>query len=326
MSIHPFRLSYVLGAVAPLALLIVARHAAVPHYHVTGRITVGRVGDGFVADFITVDSVNRRLYGLGKAIVDVDKDAVADTTPFAADGGYALALDLGKGLVRNGTLFDLKTRQSIGHVDGKADASVYDPGTHRAFMLLDTVTVVDMQKGAIVARQHIAHAFESGVADGHGKLFINREDSSIVTKVDVKSLTIDARYPIDNCKAAQGLSMDRAHRRLFLGCDKQIVVVDADKGAVVARVPVAGHADENAFDAGTGLIFNANSPDSTLTVVHEDSPNTYSVVDVVKTGGAARSVAVDGTTHKVYAFYYDRPSSAGTDYKQFILNAVVLAP
>lgn len=313
-----------------LALVALVLVPPTPHYHVTGRITLGKAGEGYLADFIAIDSINRRLYGLGKAVVDIDKDAITDTLPFSIEGngyGYALALDLGKGLVRNGTLFDLKTTQSIGHVGGKGDASVYDPGTHRAFMLLDTVTVVDMQKGVVVARQHISRAFESGVADGHGKLFINREDSAIVTKVDAKSLAIEARYPIEGCKIPQGLSMDRAHRRLFLGCDKELVVVNADNGAVVARIPVTGHADENAFDAGTGIVFNANAADSTLTVVHEDSPDKYSVVDVVKTGGGSRSVAVDGTTHKVYAFYYDQ--SAGADpknYKQWVLMVAVLSP
>jgi hypothetical protein len=95
----------------------------------------------------------------------------------------------------------------------------------------------------------------------------------------------------------------------------------------VTRIPVAGHADENAFDAGAGLVFNANATDSTLTIVHEEGPNAYSVVDVVKTGGAVRSVAVDGTTHKVYGFYYQPPASGDVkDYKQYILSVVIFAP
>jgi DNA-binding beta-propeller fold protein YncE len=204
---------------------------------------------------------------------------------------------------------------------------VYDAGTHRAFMLLDTVTVVDMKHGKVIAKQHIARAFESGVADGKGKLFINREDSSITTKVNAKSLEIEARYPIPDCKGSQGLSMDRVHRRLFVGCDKAMVIVNADNGNVVARIPVTGRADENAFDPGTQLAFNANRTDSTLTIVHEDTPDTYTVVATVKTGGASRSVAVDPKTHKVYAFYYDDSQRTDPkDYKSLVLMAVVLAP
>ena len=58
--------------------------------------------------------------------------------------------------------------------------------------------------------------------------------------------------------------------------------------------------------------------------MHEDSPDKYTVVDNVKTGGGARSVAIDPKTHKVYAFYYDQ--SAGADRKQWVLTAAVLAP
>jgi DNA-binding beta-propeller fold protein YncE len=310
------------GAVlaAPVAT---AQTAAAPHYHIVTRIAIGKLADGYSADFIAIDPVHRRLYGLGNTIVDIDHDRVVDSIPGKSAGGYALAPDLGSGLARNGTQFDLANAKVTGHVDGRGDASVYDPVTHRAFMLDDTVTVVDMRTGAVVTKAPIAPKLESGVSDGAGHLYINREDSSIVTKVDARTLAVEARYPIPDCKAAQGLSFDAAHKRLFLGCDKELVVVNADNGAVVSRIPVAGHADQNAFDPSTQLAFNANRPDSTLVIVHEDAPDHYSIIDTIKTGGGARSLAVDPKTHKVYAFYYDQPS---TDRKTWTLTAVVLAP
>jgi hypothetical protein len=308
---------------APAAANSLTPRATAVHYHVVTRIPVGKVTDGFTADFIVIDPVHRRLYGLGNTIIDIDHDRVIDSIPGKAAGGYALATDLGSGLARNGTEFDLTTAHVTGHVDGRGDASVYDPVTHRAFMLDDTVTVVDMKTGAIATKMPIAPKLESGVPDGKGNLFINREDSSIVTKVNASTLAVEARYPIADCKAAQGLSFDVPHQRLFLGCDKELVVVNAETGAIVTRIPVVGHADENGFDPGTQLAFNANRPDSTLVVVHEDAPDKYSIVETVKTGGGARSVAVDPSTHKVYAFYYDQPSS---DRKTWVLTVAVLAP
>jgi hypothetical protein len=324
MRLPPSLSRFALATLAIGVLSAAAPRDRAPHYHVVRRITVGTIGAGYKADFIVIDSTHRRLYGLGNTIVDIDKDSVVDSIPGKAAGGYALAIELGRGLARNGTLFDLVTGKVTGTVAGEGDASVFDPGTGRAFMLDDTVTVVDMRSGTVVLRQPLAPKLESAVADGRGKLFINREDSSIVTKVDPTTLAVDARYPIPNCKSAQGLSMDRPHRRLFLGCDKELVVVNADNGAVVTRIPVSGHADENGYDAANRLIFNANRTDSTLTIVREDKPDSYKVVDVVKTGGGARSVAVDPVTHKVYAFYYDQ--SSGPDRAGWILTAAVLAP
>lgn len=308
-----------------LAVLAAAPAAAqtTPHYHVVGRIAVGTVGQGYFADYITIDPVNRRLYGLGNTIIDIDRDQVIDSIPGKAAGGYALAPDQGMGLARNGTRFDLVTFKVTGHVAGEGDASIYEPTTRRVFMLDDTVTVVDLAKGEIVTKTSFGPKLESAVADGHGALFINREDSSVTTKVDAKSLKILARYPLADCKASQGLAFDVQHQRLFVGCDKALVIVNAQNGAEVGRIPVSGHADEDAFDAGTQLAFNANRPDSTLVIVHEDTPDKYTVVDTIKTGGGVRSVAVDPKTHKVYGFYYDQPSA---DRKTWVLTAVVLAP
>src|SRR5437879_12700139 len=87
--------------------------------------------------------------------------------------------------------------------------------------------------------------------------------------------------------------MDHATRRLFMACDTEMVVVNADNGGVVARVRVPSRADENAFDPGTKLAFNANRADSTMTVVHEDTPDKFSVVDEVR--GRRRILSDEGS-------------------------------
>jgi DNA-binding beta-propeller fold protein YncE len=300
----------------PFCQSTLSAQTSTPHYHVVARITIGKTK----ADFLSIDPVHRKLYGAGDKIIDIDRDSVIGSIA-GAGGGYALATDDNRGLVRNGTLFDLITLRITGKIDGKGDASVYDPITHRAFMLNDTTTVVDMTTGSIMAKKVIAHALESGVADGRGKLFINREDSSIVTKVNAKTLEVEARYPVAHCKAAQGLSMDRATRRLFLGCDHELVVLNADNGRVITRIPVSGHADANAFDAVTKFVFNPNRTDSTLVIIHEDTPDRFSVIDTVRVGGGARSMALDEKTHKLYLFYYDGMTPAD---RQLII--AVLAP
>jgi DNA-binding beta-propeller fold protein YncE len=90
-----------------------------------------------------------------------------------------------------------------------------------------------------------------------------------------------------------------------MACDTEVVVVNADNGNVVSRIRVPSRADMNCFDPTTKLVFNPNRADSTLTVIHEDSPSKFSVVEKVPEGGAARTCAVDEKTHKVYVFYYE---------------------
>ena len=287
------------------------------HYHVVKRIVLGRAR----ADYIIVDPVGRRLYGLGDKVIDVDRDTVIGSVD-GGGGGYAIAADQNRGLVRSGVVFDLKTLAVTGHVDAHGDGIRYDPVTHRAFTWADKdAWIVDMTTGALMAKTSIGDGLESGVADGNGKLFLNVEDSGFVERFDAKTLKIEATYRVPGCGRAQGLAMDNATRRLFMACDTEMVIVNADNGNVVARIRVPSRADENAFDAGTKLAFNANRADSTMTIVHEDTPDKFSVVDKVRTGGGARTCAVDEKTHKVYIFYYD---GATRETAQLVL--AVLAP
>jgi DNA-binding beta-propeller fold protein YncE len=307
------------SAVALLAPVVAAASLAAqtPHYHVVKRTVLGHVR----ADYIIVDPVGRRLYGLGDKVIDVDTDSVIGSVE-GGGGGYAIAADENRGLVRNGTLFNLKTLAVTGHVDAHGDGIRYEPVTHRAFTWEGTdAWVVDMRTGKLITKSTIGDGLESGVADGRGKLFLNVEDSGFVQRVDARTLKIEATYKVPGCGRAQGLSMDTATRRLFMACDTDMVILNADNGDVLTRIHVPSRSDENCFDPVTKFAFNPNRVDSTMTVVHEDSPDAFSVAETVATGGGARTCAVDEKTHKVYVFYYE-----GTSRENAQLVLSVLAP
>jgi hypothetical protein len=105
--------------------------------------------------------------------------------------------------------------------------------------------------------------------------------------------------------------MDLPSRRLFMACDTEMVVVNADDGSVVSRIRVPSRADQNCYDPGTKLAFNPNRADSSMTIVHEDSPSSFPVVQKVPTGGAARTCAVDEKTHKVKCSTQEAGRDAG---------------
>jgi len=304
-------------ACALLALAASAVAAQNSHYHVVKRMALGNAR----ADYIIVDPVGRRLYGLGENVIDVDRDTVIGTVA-GGGGGFAIAADQNRGLVRNGVVFDLTTLAVTGHVDVRGDGIRYEPVTHRAFTWEGTdAWVVDMTTGNLVMKTNIGDGLESGVADGRGKMFLNVEDSGFVERFDAQALKIETVYRIPGCGRAQGLTMDPVSRRLFMACDTEMVVVNADNGNIVTRIRVPSRADQNCFDPSTKLAFNPNRADSTMTVVHEDSPNAFSVVEKVATGGGARTCAVDERTHKVYVFYRE---GATRETSQTVL--VVLAP
>lgn len=304
-------------AVLAAALTHASASAQAPQYHVVKTFDLGPTR----ADYIIIDPVGRRLYGLGDKVIDVDKDVVIGSVS-GGGGGYAIDHEDNRGLVRNGTLFDLKTLAVTGHLDLKGDGSRYDPVTHRAFVWVDKDGwVVDMRSGQLISKTMIGDGLETGVVDGRGKLYANIEDKGAIERFDTRSLKIEQTYPVPGCGRAQGLSMDTETRRLFMACDSEMVVMNADNGNIVARIHVASRSDMNCFDPGTKLAFNPNRADSTMTVVHEESPARFTVAQVAKTGGAARTCAVDEKTHKVYVFYYEgNPRQGGK------LIGAVLAP
>jgi hypothetical protein len=306
------------AALAALCALPASSTAqAAPHYHVVKTFQLGRTR----ADYLNLDVAGRRLYGLGDKVIDVDSDSIIGTVE-GGGGGYAIAHDLNRGLVRNGTVFNLQTLAVEGHVDAHGDGVRYDPVTHKAFTWEgEHAWEVDMRTGKLIGTTPIGDGLESGVADGRGHFYLNVEDSGFVEQLDTRTYKIGPVYKIAGCGRAQGLSMDTTTRRLFMACDTDVMIVDADNGNVVQKIPVASRADMNCFDPVTKLAFNPNRADSTVTAIHEDSADKFSVVGVFPTGGGARTCAVDSKTHKLYVFYYE-----GTSRANYQLVAAVLAP
>lgn len=301
-----------------LAVSLSSVGAQAPHYHVIKTLNLGRAR----ADYIIVDTKGRRLYGLGDNVIDVDRDTVVGHVA-GGGGGYAIADDENRGLVRNGTVFNLQTLAVEGHLDVKADGIRYEPVTHRAFAWEGKDTwVVDMRTGKLITKTTtMGEGLESGVADGRGKLFMNIEDAGAIQRADARALKVEETYKVPGCGRAQGLSMDVGTRRLFMACDTEVVVMNADNGNIVTRIHVPSRADQNCFDSGNKLAFNPNRVDSTMTVIREESADRVTVAETVPTGGGARTCAVDERTHKVYVFYY-----RGTTRENAELQLAVLAP
>jgi DNA-binding beta-propeller fold protein YncE len=225
--------------------------------------------------------------------------------------GVALARDLGRGFTSNGrdssvTMFDLKTLAVLGKLKLDArnpDAIEYDPASKRVFAFNGgsaSATAIDAEKGTVVGNVPLGGKPEFAAADGMGKVYVNLEDSSAVVAFDARTLKILHRWPLAPGEEPSGLAMDREHQRLFAGCSNQkLVVLDAGDGHVVTVLPIGKNVDGVAFDAKRQLVFSSNG-EGTLTVIHEDGPDKYSVVETVPTQKGGRTLALDEETGSVY--------------------------
>ena len=286
---------------------------AATQYKLKQRFVLG--GDGGW-DYLTYDPAGQRLF-IARAtrvmVVDPEKGSVLGEIPNTPGvHGVALAQDLGKGFTSNGrentvTVFDLKTLKETARIklDGaeNPDAIMYEPVSKRIFTFngrSNNSTAIDAEKNSVIANIPLDGKPEFAVADGKGTLFVNIEDKSELSSIDARNAKVLNTWPLAPCEEPSGLAIDQKNRRLFSGChNKMMAVVNADNGKVVTKVPIGEGVDANRFDPGTNLAFSSNG-DGTLTVVHQDSPDKYTVVQNAETQRSARTMALNPKNHQVY--------------------------
>jgi DNA-binding beta-propeller fold protein YncE len=199
----------------------------------------------------------------------------------------------------------LKTLKPIGDVPTgkKPDAIIYDPATSRVFAFnggSNSATVIEAKDGKVAGTIDLGGGPEFAAADGHGYVYNNLEDESLVLKINSRTLKVEQRWPTAPCASPSSMAMDRTHRRLFLGCrSKVMAVMNADTGQVITTLAIGDHVDATAFDAETQLIFNSNG-EGTVTVIRQESPDKYSIVETVKTLPRAKTSALDPKTHQLF--------------------------
>ena len=78
-----------------------------------------------------------------------------------------------------------------------------------------------------------------------------------------------------------------------------MAVMNADTGEVIATLPIGDHVDATAFDPESRLVFNSNG-EGTVTVIRQETPDKYSVLQNVKTMPRAKTMALDTRTHQLF--------------------------
>jgi YVTN family beta-propeller protein len=305
-----------IGAVTVGATLLASRlqAAAVPaKLAVLQRWTVG--GDGGW-DYLTFDAATRRLFvsrGSRVDVISVDTGTVVGTIPNTQGvHGIALANDLRRGFTSNGransvTAFDLDTLQVVQEAEIPArnpDAILYDRQGAHVFTFNGAstdVTVLDAANLSVTTRIPLTDKPEFAVSDGEGHIFSNIESApGKMIAIDSRNLNVSANWNLPGCDSPTGLAIDPAHHRLFSVCDgKVMVVTDSRTGKQVASLPIGEHPDAAVYDRRHALVFSSNG-DGTLTVIHQDSPDHYAVIQTLETKRGARTMALDPHTGKLY--------------------------
>jgi DNA-binding beta-propeller fold protein YncE len=296
---------------ALLLSLCVAPVLSAQSYEVTHSYTVG--GDGGW-DYVTADPPNHRLF-IGRSnrvtVVDMNNGRLIAEVP-GLDGahGVVLAPGTGRGFATSGddssvVMFDLKTYKTLGKIlaGEDADAIMYDPSSGRVISFngdANSATVIDPKKGSRVANIALGGKPEAGQSARNGKIYVNLVDSSQIVEIDAKSLAVTRRWSTEPCKNPVSMAIDTRRQRLFSGCRSGVMAVsDYKNGRVITTVPIGRGVDGAGYDPVRRDVFTSNG-EGTLTVIHQDSPDAYRVVETVQTAQGGRTMALDPVSHRIY--------------------------
>ncbi len=282
-------------------------------YRVTETFHVGGVGGW---DYLTVDSEHHLLF-IPRSTHTMVLDAttgktVADIPGQKRNHGVALVPSAGRGFISDGNdasvvVFDLKTYQVLGKLKAQEDADgiIYDAASNKVLLVCGDAGVlipispdVDPVLGTADPSIDLGGKPEFLAVDGRGRAYINLVDKNQVAVVDLKAAAVVAHWSTAPGGSPVGLSIDREHHRLFIGCrnPKEMIVMSADDGKVLADLPIGAGVDATQFD---GNAF-ASCGDGTLIVVGETSPGKFEVVQTVATKPGARTMGLDSRTHTLY--------------------------
>src|SRR5438477_1218139 len=321
----------------PIPALLVAVGLSWPHLASAQTFKVERYsigGDGGT-DYLTAEPGTGRVFvSRGTHVMVIDGrtgKVIGDIPDTPRTHGIALAPKSNHGFITNGgdstvTMFDLKTLVPIKKIrvpSGGLDGIMYDDFSDRIILTnhsrpIGTAVALDAKTGDIVGTAELEDNGPEGAAsDGRGKIYVNNEGKSTIQVLDVKTMRVLASWPLAPCEGPTGIAYDRAANRIFSGCGKTSVVIDATSGKVVATITNGDGVDALGWDASQHLIYIPAGRDSNVTVVREDAPDKYTVVATVPTMRGAKTITVDTVRHIAYLFQPEYgPVPPGTPPRQ----------
>lgn len=289
--------------------------ATLADYHLSARYPVG--GDGSRWDYLRFDPETRCLYAAHFTkfeVLDADTGRkLGEIAPARRAHGVVFVPELKRGFATSGNdnaviMFDPVSRQTLAILrttGTNPDDIQYDAADTRKVYVVNgssgNVTVLDPGTGKVTGTVTLTEGkLEQIGFDGRGRAFVNNEGRSAMHVFDTHTLKPVATWSLAPGEGGTGLAVDAAHHRVFAACgNHRLVVLDSDTGRVVATPAIGADADGVVFDAGSGRIFASNA-DGTMTVLHEDTPDKYTVVQTVPTGVGAKQIAFDAKTGRIF--------------------------
>jgi YVTN family beta-propeller protein len=293
--------------------LLVLQHLNAQQYTFDKKISLP--GDGGY-DYIAIDEANNHLFvshGTSFNVVDLaTEQPIATIDGMKGVHGIAIVNEVNKGFISDGKanavvvvdLTSFKIIKTIALTATDEDGIIYDPFSKKVFVFngdSKSTCVIDPQSLELVKTIDLGGGPEFAVSDGKGLVYNNIEDLNMIKVIDTKSMAVKTSYPLSPCGGPTGIAMDHLHNRIFTGCrtNKGLSVLDATTGKVITTLPIGAGVDAVIYDESQQTIFVSNG-DATTTIIHQESADSYKVVQTLTTQPRAKTMALDKKTKKIY--------------------------
>ncbi len=278
--------------------------------HIINTLRIASAGGW---DYIEVGPINDWLYVSHGTQVNIINKKTGDSVGVIENtiGVHGIAFDVAnkKGFTSNGklnniTVFDMNSNKVLSQIPTgqNPDWIFYEPYTKKIVTCNGrgkNLSFIDVAKGIVTDSVAVAGKPETAVSDGKGKIFVNVEDKNEILVIDVKTLKVINHWSLAPAESPTGLAFDVKTNRLFAGCEKYLVVLDANNGKIIEKLPIGDGCDGVVFDKVSKNIYTANG-EGTMTVIKEDNANKFTVVENVTTKKSARTIAIDSSTQLLY--------------------------
>jgi hypothetical protein len=276
------------------------------------------VGGAASFDYLNVDPAAHRLYLThGTEVVVIDTAANAVVGRIAAGPRiHGIALVGDRGYITNGgdatvSIVDLKTLQVLNKVTtdpnnpkANPDAITYEPKQKEIYAFNHTgksAAVLEAATGKLVTVIPLSGVAETGQADpALGRVYVNIEDTDSIDVIDIATHKVIANWKVAPAASPTGMAIDLATHRLFVGGGPNTVMMDGRTGKVIASIAIPSGTDATWFDPGLKMVFSSCTGDGGVIVAAKVDGDTMKIVQTIATTRAARTMALDTSTHRLY--------------------------
>jgi DNA-binding beta-propeller fold protein YncE len=288
-----------------------------------GYIELPKRGPLNVLDYLTINSstlfvTSESSGALFKVDLDENHPSLSTVSELPGSGaahGVALIMDRNVAFVTRSEentvdVFDPTSLRLLSRIPvaDDADAILYAPSEKLVYVAngdAQIATLIDPERRITVGTVPLPGKPEFPALDPQtGILYQNLEDIDSIVAIDLGERMVTGQWSLAPCEGPSGMAISSKQRRLFAVCSKNatLVVFDLELHRVIASLKIGGGPDSVVFDETLHRIYSAGKA-GRLTVIQQDSPNAYRVLDEIHTHYGAHTLALDPVSHRVFVGY-----------------------